>query len=63
MLIGCTGFVMKYSEVRVWNWFFLCLFLPAFFLQADPEIQQILRDPQMSIVLQNAQENPAMLKE
>ncbi|CDJ33612.1 Hsc70/Hsp90-organizing protein, putative [Eimeria mitis] len=31
--------------------------------KADPEIQQILRDPQMSIVLQNAQENPAMLKE
>lgn len=41
----------------------LFLPLPLGVSQADPEIQQILRDPQMSIVLQNAQENPAMLKE
>ena len=30
---------------------------------ADPEIQDILKDPQINIVLQNMQDNPARINE
>lgn len=32
-------------------------------VQADPEIQAILKDPQMNIVLMNIQEKPELIHE